>query len=104
LSLESSYKTHLVERLEREFPGCLVVRLDPRSQQGIPDILVLLGTTWFALEVKRDAKAAHQPNQDYWVDKLYHMSYAAFIYPENEDEVFGELQRTFQSQGSPRFP
>lgn len=104
MARESAFKTRFIARLEKEFPGCVVIRLDPEFFQGIPDTLVLIGATWFALEFKRSATAPKQPNQDYYVDLLYHMSYAAFVYPENEEEIFDELQRTFQFGRTPRLP
>ena len=104
MARESTFKTRFLNRVEEEFPGCIIIRLDPEFLQGIPDTLVLIGTTWFALEFKRSKTAPKRPNQDYYVEKLYHMSYAAFVYPENEEEIFDELQRTFKFGGTPRFP
>lgn len=48
------------------------------------------------LEVKKSANAAHQPNQDYYVEKMNLMSFARFIYPENKKEVLHELQQSFR--------
>ena len=44
--LENKFKTGLVRELKERFPGCMVVHLDPNEIQGIPDLLVLYGTTW----------------------------------------------------------
>ncbi len=38
-------------------------------------------------------KAPEQPNQRYHVEQLSKMSFAAFIYPEIENDVLDELQR-----------
>ena len=75
------------------FPGCLVFKID---KQGFPDLIVLFGDKWAALESKRTQTAAHQPNQDYWVDVMNSMSFARFIFPENMKEVLNELERSFQ--------
>jgi hypothetical protein len=48
------------------------------------------------LEVKASADAPEQPNQEYYVNSLDAMSFAAFIYPENEEEVLDDLQSAFE--------
>ena len=85
--LENKFKTRLVKELKERFPGCKVVHLDPNEVQGYPDLLVLYKHTWAALEGKRSATASHRPNQDYYVQQFGEMSFAAFIYPENKEEV-----------------
>lgn len=67
--LENKFKTGLIRELKERFPGCMVVHLDPNEIQGIPDLLVLYGTTWGALEGKKSASAPHRPNQDYYVQQ-----------------------------------
>lgn len=89
---EGAYQGRIIRRLEREFPGCVVIKNDPNYRQGIPDLAVFFGPRWAMLEVKVSAKADVQPNQVYYVELLSEMSYAAFIYPTNEDQVFDELQ------------
>lgn len=89
---EQTYRLRVIRRLEKEFPGCIVINNDPRYHQGIPDLLILYGDRWAMLEVKASQYAATQPNQDYWVGELEGMSYSSFIYPENEERVFDELQ------------
>lgn len=93
--LESKFQSKLIRRIKDEFPGCIVLKNDPTYLQGIPDLTIFYENTWAALEVKKSAKASRQPNQDYYVDKMNQMSYAAFIFPENEDEVMAELQNHF---------
>lgn len=79
------------------FPGCIVMKNDPNYIQGIPDLIVLWGDRWAALEVKRSDKASRQPNQKYYVEMMDHMSFARFIYPQNKEEVLNEIQRSFGS-------
>jgi hypothetical protein len=47
------------------------------------------------LEVKRSVHETPEPNQEYYVAMFNAMSFAAFIYPENEDEVLNALQSAF---------
>lgn len=54
--LENKFKQGLTKELKERFPGCVVVHLDPNEVQGHPDLLVLYGSTWAALEGKRSAK------------------------------------------------
>lgn len=92
---ETTYQRALIAKLETVFPDCVVLRNDPKYIQGIPDLLVLFGDRWAALEVKMSEDAPVQPNQDYFVHILNERSYATFIFPENEQEVFDELQQSF---------
>ena len=73
--LENKSKTGLIRELKERFPGCMVVHLDPNEIQGIPDLLVLYGTTWGALEGKKSASAPHRPNQDYYVQQMDEICY-----------------------------
>ena len=92
----NGYQSQLKNTLYEMFPGCTILRLDPNSNpQGTPDLLVLFNDRWAILEVKASAKAKHQPNQPYYVEKFGQMSFASFIYPENESEVLDALQSAF---------
>lgn len=92
---ESDFQHDLISEIECMFPGCIVTKVEPYIQ-GIPDLLILYGRHWAMLECKKSEDAHHQPNQDYYVDILNHMSYSSFIYPENKEEVLDELQQAFQ--------
>ena len=89
--LENKFQAKLIKEIKNELPGCIVMKNDSSYIQGIPDLLVLHKERWASLEVKKSANAKHQPNQDYYVEKMNNMSYSAFIYPENKDEVMKEL-------------
>lgn len=93
--LENKFKTDLIRELEQTFPGCIVIHLDPNEIQGIPDLLILYGDKWAALEGKRDANAPARPNQPYYVNLLNRMSFAEFIYPENKHWVIQKLRTHF---------
>lgn len=102
--LESVYQANIIRRLETLFPDCIVVRLDPKYvdfymdgekySQGVPDLLVLLHGYWAALEVKPRSRSRRQPNQNYFIDGFDRVSYAAFICPDNEEEILDDLQRS----------
>lgn len=92
---ENTYQRKLIKKLEKQFPGCMVLKNDANYIQGMPDLLILHNDRWAALECKRSETASHRPNQDLYVDKMNDMSYAAFIYPENEKEIFDDLQSAF---------
>lgn len=94
---ESDFQGNLIKKLKTRFPGCMVLKNDPTYIQGIPDLLVLHNDKWAALECKRSAKEKPRPNQPYYVEKMNGMSYASFIYPENEEEVLNEIQSALQS-------
>lgn len=93
--LESKFQRELIKEIESLFPGCIVMKNDPNYIQGIPDLIVLYGSRWAALECKRSETSPHRPNQDYYVSKMNEMSYSSFVYPENKQEVLYELQRSF---------
>ena len=94
--LESKYQAGLIKRLRTLFPGCIILKNDTDYQQGIPDLTVLWENCWAFLEVKPKADAIHEPNQDYFVQLAGDMSFGAFIYPENEEEVLDALSETFR--------
>lgn len=89
-SRESAYQAKLIQRIKDRFPGCYVTT--DLKDQGLPDILILFRKRWAMLEVKRSAKEAEQPNQRYWVDHYNKLSFAAFIHPDNEEQVLNDLQ------------
>jgi hypothetical protein len=95
---KNGYKSRVIKILEDLFVGCLIVINDPNLRQGIPDILILFGRRWAALEVKASRSAPTRPNQPYYVEQLNKMSYAAIIYPENEEEILYELERALRDQ------
>lgn len=89
---ESSFQSNLIKKLQRMFPGCMVQKNPSNYRQGIPDLLILYKDRWAVLECKRSANERRQPNQAFYVNQMNEMSFAAFIYPENEKQVLNELQ------------
>jgi len=94
---ENRYQAKLIKKLKQRFPGCMITKTDTGYQQGFPDLILLWRNHWAALEVKASVEAASRPNQDYFIRQLGTMSFAAYIYPENEEEVLNALQQAFES-------
>lgn len=96
--LERDWQPILKEEIKSRLPECEIIRLNPNDNyQGIPDLLVLCPDGWGILETKRRPKSRKQPNQDYHVERLNEMRFAAFVNPENMDEVLDALQSTLRS-------
>lgn len=89
--LERDYQPTVIERLQREFPGGIVMKNDAGYRQGYPDLIFTYGKT-VHLETKRDESASFRPNQKYYIDLINEQGgFARSIRPENEDEVFKEI-------------
>lgn len=100
---ESMYQIELIKKLRLLFDGCIVLKNDSGYMQGIPDLLVLYMDRWGALEVKSSANEPYQPNQEWYLQKMDAMSFAACIYPENEEEILDALQSAFTTRRKARF-
>lgn len=92
---ETKFQSELIKEIKARFPGCVVLKTDANSMQGISDLLILYNSTWGMLECKRYKEASRRPNQEYYVNKFNGMSFASFIYPENRKEVLDEMESTF---------
>jgi hypothetical protein len=96
--LERDYQASLIKLLEELFPGCIILKNDESYQQGIPDLTLLWRDRWAFLEVKAYEGAPEQPNQRYFIETADRLSFGAFIYPENEEEVLHALQHAFRAR------
>jgi hypothetical protein len=92
---EREYQHKIINRINTLLPGAMVIKNDPTYVQGIPDLLVLYEDRWAMLEVKISIDSSIQPNQRYYIEMFNNMSFAAFIYPENEEDVLDALQSAF---------
>ena len=93
--LESKFQKELMDEIKDRYPGCIILKNDSGYIQAFPDWTILYKDKWAVLEAKRNDKASHQPNQEYYVDKLNSMSFSRFVYPENKEQVLEELQQIF---------
>lgn len=94
---ESSFQANLIHEIKERFSGSIVIKNDAGYIQGLPDLIVLYGKHWAALECKRSGRAGHRPNQQWYVDLMNEMSFAAFVYPENKEEVLNGMEQAFES-------
>lgn len=92
---ERDFQAWLIKELKQRFPYCIVIKTDPTYIQGLPDLLILHNDKWAALEVKRSANAHHQPNQEYYINKMNEMSFAEFIFPEIVEDILNALEDYF---------
>ncbi len=91
---ESEFQTELMKQIKAMLPGCIVLKNDATYLQGISDWSIYYGPKYAMLECKRSATESHQPNQDYYVDKINaDGGFARFVYPENKDQVLMELMQ-----------
>lgn len=90
-ALESKFQSSVKHELEKRYPGCLVRKNPPGQENGFPDLVMYYGPVWAMFECKREKKAAHRPNQDWWIERLDQMSFARLIFPENREEVMAAL-------------
>ena len=96
--LERDYQKGLIKRIKNLMPeGTRIIKNDAKLKQGIQDLLVSYGNRCAWLEVKKSKNAKHQPNQDYYVNKLKGMSYSSFISPDNEEVVLNEISNALRS-------
>lgn len=96
---ENKFQSNLIRELKEVFPGSIVLKNDANYIQGFPDLLVLYGPLWVALECKKGPHEHYQPNQQYYIDQLNHMGMACAIYPENKDEVLDNMNWYFSKLG-----
>jgi hypothetical protein len=96
---ENKYQARLIKKLEDMFPGCIILKNDPSYKQGMLDLTILWKERWASLEVKDSETSSMRPNQEYYIERLDRMSFAAKIHPNNETEVLSALQQAF---GPPR--
>lgn len=95
--LERNFQRDLIKDIKERFKGCIVLKLDPSYKQGIPDLLILYGNRWAALEVKRSQHVSRRPNQKYYIKLMNKMSFAKFISPENKERILNEMERSFKT-------
>ena len=94
---ENQYQASLIKRIKQRLPGAEILKNDAHYLQGVCDLIVLYNNRWAMLEVKQSQNAKKQPNQEYYVKKFGRMAYAAFIFPENEESILDEMERSLSA-------
>ena len=101
---EGKFKTELKNEIEQRLPGSMVLYLNPNDIRGIPDLEVLYESRWAVLEAKKseedykkDLARLDKKAQSYYVDKMNKMSFAAFIFPENKEEVLNAMESALRA-------
>ena len=94
--LESKFQKDFIDEAKKRYPGCVTIKNDSGYIQGFPDWTILYEDKWAVLEMKKERGAQKQPNQEYYVDKLNKMSFSRFVFPENKEEVFEDLDALFK--------
>jgi len=94
--LESVFQRALIRKIQKLYPGAIILKNDANYIQGIPDWLVLEGPHWAAFDAKASKNSSLRPNQKYYVQKMNSMSLADFVYPENEEAFLNELHKTLR--------
>lgn len=96
---ESQFKGELYNEIRERFPGSEVVPNDANYIQGFPDGTVLFPNgRYFLLEGKKTEKSSRRPNQEYYVEESPLSPNAAFVSPENKEEVLAELERRYRQK------
>lgn len=94
---ESEFQTIFLNRVKELLPNCFVLKNDANMIQGFPDWTVIFGKYALIFEIKRNEKAAYQPNQLYYIDFINNSGgFARIVYPENMEEVLHEIQQTYR--------
>lgn len=93
---ENAFQAKLIKEIKNRLPGCIVLKNDSAYMQGVPDLLILHKDKWATLEAKKSEKATHRPNQDYYVETMNKMSFSAFIFPENMEDVLNDMERSLE--------
>lgn len=94
---ENDFQRYLIQKLKQMFEGCYILKNDSSYLEGVPDLIILFKDRWAMLEVKQSREAHRSRAQSYYVSLLDEMSFASFIYPENEEDVLNDLQLAFES-------
>lgn len=95
---ESEFQSQLMDEIRLLLPGCIILKNDATYIQGISDWSIYYGPKFAMLECKRSANERHQPNQDYYVDKINKDGgFARFVYPENKTQVLLDLVHFMRS-------
>src|SRR5699024_5910304 len=103
-TLAREIQPRIIKKIKARLPGAKIFKGDNHVQPGTLDLIILYRDRWAMLEVKTSSTSSRRHNQQWFVDELNEMSYAALIHPDNEEDILNELQRALQAERCPRVP
>ena len=94
---ESNFRTNFLKDFKALSPDIIIEFADPNRRNGIPDVIIFYKKKHARLETKRSKNASKRLHQQYYIDYFNSQGiYAAFLTPENKEEVFNALRRYFK--------
>jgi len=98
--LENVFQSKVIKEIKKRFPGCIVLKNDPKYLHGFPDLTILYSGLYYVLEVKKSKNdylksLKAQKNQAYYISKLVN---ATYIYPEIKEDVMNAMEKTFRTR------
>ena len=96
-----SSKSHVIipfsSNLAYSFSWLIIEFANANRRNGIPDVIIFYKKKHARLETKRSKDASKRQLQEYYIEYFNKQGiYAAFLMPENKEEVFNELRRYFK--------
>ena len=94
---EATFRTKWLNKFKKLSPDIFIEFADPKRKNGIPDVIIFYKKKYARLETKRSKNASKRLHQQYYIDYFNSQGiYAAFLTPENQEEVYNALRRYFK--------
>jgi hypothetical protein len=94
---EATFRTKFLKDVKDLSPDIIIEFADPQRRNGIPDVIIFYKKKFARIETKRSKNASKRLHQQYYIDYFNSQGiYAAFLTPENKEEVFNALRRYFK--------
>lgn len=94
---ESEFRTKFLHDFKKLSPDIIIEFANANRRNGIPDVIIFYKKKHARLETKKSKDASKRQLQEYYIEYFNKQGiYAAFLMPENKEEVFNELRRYFK--------
>lgn len=94
---EATFRTKFLKDVKDLSPDIFIEFADPQRCNGIPDVIIFYKKKFARIETKRSKIASKRKHQEYYIKYFNSQGiYAAFLTPENKEEVFNALRRYFK--------
>lgn len=94
---EATFRTKFLKDVKDLSPDIIIEFADPQRRNGIPDVIIFYKKKFARIETKKSKNASKRLHQQYYIDYFNNQGiYAAFLTPENKEEVFNALRRYFK--------